>query len=137
MEKFDNIQRKDFTANDFREHPVWVWNDDMDAKCPLSDGEVVPEEYGTYFIAANFRTAQKLEFDGYLIGDGKSFYAFGLFVKREELVFNLNLPDLMKKSVEEIRHLLDKPSFEVFPISYESSVTLAGGHAIRGIFNGQ
>jgi hypothetical protein len=137
MKRLDNIQRRDLTANDFREHLVWVWSDDMEAHCPLSGHEIVPEEYGTYFIAATLSTVDKLKFDGYMIGDGKSFYAFGLFVRGEELVLNMNLPDLMKKCVDRIRRLLGRPAIELFPVTYESPVTLAGGQTIRGTLSGR
>jgi hypothetical protein len=136
MEKLNNIQRKDMSPNDLRDYPVWVWDDEFDSYCPLSGNEVFPEEYGTYLISARFRTVDKLEFNGYLIGDGRSFYAFGMFVKGEELVFNLNLPDLMEKNLQTVRRLVDQSSFQLFPLSYESPVLFEGLHTISGVITG-
>jgi hypothetical protein len=131
MERFINIQRTILTLQDFEQYPIWVWNDSNDAMCPLSERNVVPPEYQPAFVFGRFRTASGHELNGYLIG-GDSFFAFGLFVGEKKFVINLNLPNLINKNVVTIRSLLADPSFELFPVSYESPICFSNGSPIKG-----
>ena len=63
----------------------------MEYKLPISDIELSRDDYGVFFIKAEF-TTDGHHFDGYLIGN-KTYYAFGIFVNGEEFILNLNMPD--------------------------------------------
>lgn len=84
-------KRKEFTQEDFEQYPVWAWDDEMEYKLPISDIELSRDDYGVFFIKAEF-TTDGHHFDGYLIGN-KTYYAFGIFVNGEEFILNLNMPD--------------------------------------------
>jgi hypothetical protein len=121
------------TASDFARYPVWVWDDGKDKQCPIDDVEIDPAQYDTLFIRATFSThGHKLK--GYLIGDGESFYAFGIFVDGEELIFNLNLPDLMAEEQAKLYRFLGGRAVELFPLRYESDVRLKGIPSVAGEF---
>jgi hypothetical protein len=133
MARLDNPKRKALSQADFDQYPFWVWDDENENHQPISEAEPSPEDYGTLFIKARFE-ANGHSFEGYLIG-GSTFYAFGLFVADREFVMNLNLPDMMEKSLAEISVLLKCPPFKLFPLRFTSPVRFRGGRVIAGMLN--
>jgi hypothetical protein len=37
MVRLNSPKRKEFVKEDFEEYPVWVWDDEMEYKLPISD----------------------------------------------------------------------------------------------------
>jgi hypothetical protein len=131
MARLNKPNRKMLTKADFDQYPVWVWDDEMEGRLPLSESELSPDgEYGPFFIKARFEV-NGCWFDGYLVGD-ESYYAFGLFVGDHKFVMNLNTPDAIEEYLVEICRLMNWEPFELFPLRYESPVRYKGGPLIAG-----
>lgn len=122
---------KMFTKSSFDKHPVWVWDDDMDAEIPLSDMEPSKNEFGAFFIKCQFEVS-KHSFEGYLIGNN-SCYAIGLFLENEEFILNKNTPDLNEKTLKKICKILQCDPFPLYPIFYKSDVRFKEGGEISGV----
>lgn len=134
MGRLDKPTRKALSVVDLERYPVWVWDDAQENHQPISESEPSPEDYGVLFVRARFRTQDGYQFDGYLIG-GTAFYAFGLFVAGREFVMNLNMPDMISANLAEIFSLRKCPPFELFPLSYCSSVRFKNGQVVSGTLN--
>jgi hypothetical protein len=131
MPRLDRPRRNDLSVTDFELYPVWTWNDGMDYLLPVDPAESAHESTGdTLLIKADFCVGQH-RLDGYVIGNG-SYYAFGLFIGGREVVLNANLPDLMIESCRNIAKLLSVELEDLFPLTYESPVRLAGLPPVRG-----
>lgn len=133
MAKLNNPQRKDFTKEDFIQHPIWTWDDDMDAKIPISGIEPSMYDFGTFFIKCEF-TISNHNFDGYLIGSS-SYYAIGLFVGGDEFVLNKNTPDLNSNTMKKISKIICCDSLPLYPIFYRSGIRFKEGAEISGILD--
>lgn len=131
MVRLSDPKRKSLSLKDLERFPVWVWDDENENLLPLSEENPSIYEYGTLFIKAKFKTISEYTFDGYLIGTS-AFYAFGLFVENREFIMNLNLPEFIKKNMEEIYLLLQCKPFELFPLRYEACVSLKEKKEISG-----
>ena len=125
---------KELTEESFDSFPVWTWDDENEGHIPIKNFDPLPEDVPTLFIKACFETPKGRKFRGYLIGSD-TFYAFGLFVKGQEYVFNLNLPDMIESTLGDIFHLLDDNPFDLFPLKYETSVHFNGKSDLSGIIS--
>lgn len=132
MAKLTSIQRKDLSVQDFVSYPIWAWDETQEWLNPIDEFSTLPEEYGTLFVKSKFKSADGIEFSGYLVGT-LSFYAFGLFVDGQEIVINLNLPDMAQESVQEIERIMGLTELHLFPISYESEIKCDDGSPIQGL----
>lgn len=130
MVRLNSPHSKDLSANDFKQYPVWTWDDGNEGYLPIADVEPSWDEYGTYFIKATFKTHGYV-FDGYLVGN-ETFFAFGIFINNHETGFNLNMPDFVDKTLDEIFKLLKCKPFQFFPVQYESSVRFKDWGPIAG-----
>lgn len=132
MVRLNNPHSRDLSKEDFEKYPIWVWDDANEGYLPISDGKYT-EEYGTLFIKATFQVEQII-FPGYLVGSG-DFYAFGLFVNKEEVGFNINFSlSFMEKDMDRMFHLLKCKPFNLFPLIYTSPVCFEDGKQISGKF---
>jgi len=131
MVRLNNPWRKSLSQEDFEKYPVWTWDDENVGHLPLTESEP-SSEYGNLFIKARF-FVNKQTFDGYLVGY-KSYYAFCLFIKGHKFMMNLNLPEFIKKDLQEIYTLLGCEPFRLFPLHYKSDVIM-NGHPISGFIN--
>jgi len=116
----------------FARHPIWKWNDAMEGYLPVPHSDPLPKDQGTLFIRARFAAASGEQFAGYLVGL-VSFYAAGLFVKDEEFILNLNLPDLMEADVARIKERLENPALRMFPLKYQDDVGFQHSPPLIGV----
>lgn len=130
MARLNTHKKKILMLEDFDKYPVWTWDDEMENVQPLSEKQPAVEDYVDLFIKAKFKS-NYIAFDGYLMG-GDFFYGFVIFLKGKSFIFNINLPEFIKKELPEIFQILDCKPFEFFPIYYESDVVLKGGQKISG-----
>lgn len=123
---------KSFTPNTFEIYPVWKFNEGRDGHVPVLDEP--PTQCGDtpFFIKTEFVAADLTTFSGYLIGY-PTYYAFGIFVAGEDHVMNLNLPDMIKTSLMEIRESTEHKTLDLFPMSYRSEVRQVDGRKIEGV----
>ncbi len=130
MARLSNPHRRQLNKEDFAEHPVWTWDEEMENVEPLSEEEPALEDYGDLFIKAKFKTCNH-EFHGYLMG-GTSFYGFAIFINDRKFMFNFNLTDFAKKNLNELFEFINCEPFDFFPVYYESSVHLKERQEISG-----
>jgi len=112
---------KELTEECFESCPVWTWDDENEGHVPVERYTPLPENISTLFIKSRFETPSGRKFRGYLIGT-RTFYAFGLFVNDYDYVLNLNLPDMIQETLDDIYQSLDERPFDMFPLKYETSV---------------
>jgi len=122
----------ELTQEQFERCPIWKWDDAMEGYLPVAHSDPLPKDQGTLFIRARFAAASGEQFTGYLVGLG-SFYAAGLFVKDEEFILNLNLPDLMEADVARIKELLDNPALRMFPLKYQDDIGFQHSPPLIGV----
>lgn len=127
MERLTDIHKKDVTAADYELYAIWVWDDAHEGFHPLSDWSRLPEEFGTLFIKAIFKTAEGMELSGYLVDHPP--YAFGLFVDGTEYCFNLNLPDLSSSTTEKLVAKIGSP---IFPLEYRADAVFENDILVTG-----
>jgi len=85
MVRLNNPKRKELAQEDFEQYPVWVWDDEMEYKLPISDTEPSRYDYGVFFIKTKFKTAS-YHFDGYFNWE-QNILCIGIFVIKEEFYF--------------------------------------------------
>jgi hypothetical protein len=131
MGKLNNLKKKILTIEDFEHYPVWTWDDTNEYQVPIQEDNPSWDDYDNYFIKAKFKT-NTYDFDGFLVG-AKLFYAFGIFVKGQTFVLNLNMPDRVEVDLKKIFHLLNCQPFPFFPVHYESTVRFRENGIIKGM----
>jgi len=124
--------QSELSKKSFVENKVWTWDPTTEYGVSVETLTVFEKQQSVYFIDARFRSAGGQEFSGYLVGL-HSFYAFCLFVRDEEFLFNLNLADLFDGKIQMINKLLGEET-ELFPLHYESDVSIDGKNKIVGVF---
>ena len=134
MVRLNNPRREILTRKDFEQYPVWTWDDKNEGYLPISETEPSPENYWGLFIKARFDTPDGYSFDGFLVGD-KTFHAFGLFIHEDDIMFNINLPDLNELALLRLKKLLKINSLKLFPIRYKSIISFKDGSEISGTLN--
>ena len=122
---------KELSVECFNQYPIWTWDDSTEFHIPLKGKREITDEHGTLFLKCEFKAPNGVVFEGYLVGID-SFYAFGLFLKGAEIVFNLNLKEFVGKGVCEVRDLLSDSNFELFPLIYNSQIKNLDGSCIAG-----
>lgn len=131
MPRLNKPNRKGLTKKDFEKYQLWVWDDENEGHLPISDSKYT-SKYGTLFIKAFFE-CENCTFDGYLIGFDV-FYAFGLFVNKKEIPFNVNMTSFARKHAREIFAELNCKPFDLFPLKYTSPIDFDDGTPISGKF---
>jgi hypothetical protein len=134
MEKLTRHKRNSFAKDDFETYPLWIWDDEMEYKIPLLEKDPAQGQYGTLFLKSKFTIASGRCFDGYLIGINL-YYAFGLFVEGEEIVFNKKTPDLNRIDLIKMFCILKSDPFPLFPVYYQSPVRFRGVAPIEGVLD--
>ncbi|MBX7066088.1 MAG: hypothetical protein K1X28_02540 [Parachlamydiales bacterium] len=134
MVRLNKPKRELLTREDFETFPVWTWDDENINCLPISEEDPAPEDYTGLFIKASFTTPDGHLFDGYLVGDDDFFHANGMFIDGEDIGFNVNLPGLIKTSLDKIFKLLNCDPFPFFPLRYTTPIRFKGGRLISGNF---
>lgn len=131
--RMTNFKKKNMNLNDFQKYSVWTWDNNMNYFQPILEKTPDPNEYSDLFIRAIFKSSTRF-FNGYLMG-GEWFYGFSLFVDSEEVVFNKFIKHLNRRSFDMLFAKLNSAAFELFPLEYESDVSLKGKKSIAGVFS--
>jgi hypothetical protein len=126
------MEKTDLSSSDFKEFPVWTWNEEMTALIPIHESNLTEDECCDLFIRAKLKS-EGHEFDGYLIGD-ETFFAFAIFAEEREFVFNLNLPDRIRLGIKELSQATGIQFSSFFPVDYISDVQFKSGRHIVGRF---
>lgn len=134
MVRLNKPKRELLTWNDFETFSVWTWDDENVHYLPISEDNPSPDNYTGLFLKANFITPDNHVFNGYLVGDDHFFHANGIFINGQDIGFNVNLPGLIKSSLEKIFKLLNCNPFPFFPLRYKTSLTFKDGKTIAGKF---
>lgn len=97
MTRLNELKRKILTKADFDKYSIWVWDDEMENKVPISDNEPSRYDFGAFFIKCRLIIDNRV-FEGYVIGN-ESYYAVGLFIDHNGFILNVNTPDLLDYSL--------------------------------------
>lgn len=124
------LKKKILILEDFECYPVWTWDDTNEYQVPILESNPSWYDYDNYFIKAKFST-NSYNFDGFLVGV-RNFYAFGIFIKGQTFVLNLNMPERIEMHLNKIFHLLDCQPFSFFPVHYVSPVRFRESGIIKG-----
>jgi hypothetical protein len=135
MARLNNYKQKTFANKDFEQYPIWVWDDEMEYKMPITEQDPCIQDYSGFFIKSSFKNSYcDFLLNGYLAGNG-NYYAFGLFYEEETIGFNINTPALNKQSLVRLFSLIQCEPFPLFPLHYQSPVRFKGGDPIQGILD--
>lgn len=145
---------------EFEEHPVWSVHSDAreieeivswgvdreELRQQLQPTLICSEEFvypvlqldelparQSLLLRASFLTPSGRRLGGYLVNHPPQ--CIGLFVDGEAFLFNRNLPELARESLESMQRCLGERDEGVFPLAYETIVRPLAGNPLRGTFD--
>jgi len=128
------MHTQDLNEESFEIHPVWTWDESTEGYVSVDDYEPLPDNISPFFLKAKFETQDTKKFNGYLVGTNV-FYAFGIFINKNEFGVNFRLPDLYEEDLSKIRRILNEPNFNLFPLIYTSELHFKSCENISGVFD--
>ena len=111
------------TPPDFKDCPVWRYDEDADGYFPVWGEDDLPERVRDLSLQADFTTPAGKALTGYIVGV-ENVFSIGLFFNERVYHFNKNLCDLSREQAEEFlteSGLAGELSYEtLFPLRYET-----------------
>lgn len=123
------------TPSDFKDYPIWRYDEDADGYFPVVGEEDLPERVRDLRLRADFTAPTGKIIMGYIVGV-EDVFSIGLFSNERIYHFNKNLCDLSREQAEEFiveNGLSSELSYKtMFPLRYEAK----WGNSIFNDFSG-
>jgi hypothetical protein len=134
----DNKKRvSDLNIEDFKDFPIWTWEDDDEYVIPIIEIETIPDDYNAVFVRCEITTHSDKSTIGVVsvrMSD-HSIYVISFTDEKGKLLDIPLQPMLADRKIFQLNRLsniMNKKTKEIFPLKFQTHFKFSDGTSLRG-----